>query len=133
VNGSEIVEIFCDGASRGNPGPSAIGVVIKQNGHIAGEIYQKIPDTTNNVAEYSALIAGIERALALGAAKIAIFMDSELVVRQMEGRYKVKKEHLKPLHARALALLDSVKWQIQHIRREQNAEADKLANQALDS
>lgn len=123
-----------DGGARGNPGPAAIGVVIRDpDGLIIDEHGERIGDATNNVAEYQALIRGIRRAAELGATELELVGDSELVVRQVEGRYKVKKPGLKPLHAevkQALAAFDA--WSIRHVRREMNAEADRLVNEVLD-
>lgn len=123
-----------DGGARGNPGPAAIGVVIRDpEGLIIDEHGERIGEATNNVAEYKALIRGIQRAAELGATELDLVGDSELVVRQVEGRYKVKKPGLKPLHAEAreaLSAFDS--WSIRHVRRELNAEADRLVNEVLD-
>ncbi len=124
-----------DGGARGNPGPAAIGIVIRNSeGEVVEDIGETIGEATNNVAEYRALIRGIERAVELGGDELEIRGDSELVVKQMLGQYKVKHPDMKPLHARAkerLAGVDS--WSISHVRREQNAEADALVNQALDA
>jgi ribonuclease HI len=123
-----------DGGARGNPGPAAIGVVVRDgSGEVLEEVGEKIGAATNNVAEYKALLRGIELAGEHGAGEIELIGDSELVVRQVEGRYKVKNAGMKELHAevkRALAGFDS--WSIRHVRREQNADADRLVNQALD-
>jgi ribonuclease HI len=123
-----------DGGARGNPGPAAIGVVVKDaGGEVIEERGERIGETTNNVAEYKALLLGIELATALGAREVDLVGDSELVVRQVEGRYKVKDATLRELHAevkRALAGLEE--WSIRHVRREQNAEADRLVNSVLD-
>lgn len=124
-----------DGGARGNPGPAAIGVVVQDEGeNILEEHAEKIGSATNNVAEYKALILGIERAAALGADELELRGDSELVVKQMLGQYKVKHPDMKPLHARAKEALGAIpEWSINHVRREKNAEADRLVNQALDS
>lgn len=123
-----------DGGARGNPGPAAIGVVIRDpDGLIIDEHGERIGEATNNVAEYKALIRGIQRAGELGATDLDLVGDSELVVKQIQGAYKVKKAGLKPLHAeakRALSAFES--WSIRHVRREQNAEADRLVNEVLD-
>lgn len=124
-----------DGASRGNPGPAAIGVTLKdESGLLVAEISEKIGHTTNNQAEYRALIAGLKQCKILGAKEVIVRSDSELMVRQVLGIYRVKKEELKPLHeeVRKLAGAFSV-FKIGNILREQNKEADKLANKALDS
>jgi len=127
--------IWVDGASRGNPGPAAIGVIIKdEKDETHARIFRRIGITTNNQAEYKALIAALEKAVSLGAETISIHSDSQLMVRQLTGRYRVRKEELKPLFQHAVRLLSSVKeFTITHIPREQNAEADALANKALDS
>jgi ribonuclease HI len=123
-----------DGASRGNPGPSAIGVTLKdESGLLVAEISEAIGHTTNNQAEYRALIAGLKQCKILGAKEVIVRSDSELMVRQVLGIYRVKKEELKPLHeeVRKLAGCFSA-FKIGNIPREQNKEADKLANKALD-
>ncbi len=124
----------CDGGSRGNPGPGAYGFVITdpqgQEREARGE---PLGVVTNNVAEYRSLIAGLEAAARLGAQPLEVRMDSELVIRQMTGQYRVKNEGLKPLHAearRAAAKLGSVTFD--SVRREHNARADQLVNDALD-
>jgi ribonuclease HI len=128
------VTVNVDGGARGNPGPAAIGVVVRDgDGEVLDERAEGIGRATNNVAEYRALLAGIEMARAHGADELELVGDSELVVRQVEGRYKVKDATMKELHAevkRALADFDS--WSIRHVRREGNADADRLVNQALD-
>jgi ribonuclease HI len=124
-----------DGGARGNPGPAAIGVVVQSpSGEVLEERGERIGRATNNVAEYRALLAGVERAAALGASELELVGDSELIVRQVMGEYKVKDAALRELHAevrRALRPFES--WSIRHVRREQNAEADRLVNEALDS
>ena len=124
-----------DGGARGNPGPSAIGMVVRdESGGVLLERGEKIGNATNNVAEYKALIAGIALAKELGADEIDLIGDSELVVKQIQGKYKVKNAGIKPLHAEAkAALADFDAWTISHVRREMNADADRLVNEALDS
>lgn len=128
------VIVNVDGGARGNPGPAAIGVVVRDgDGQIVEELGETIGEATNNVAEYKALLRGIALAAAQGASEVELIGDSELVVRQVEGRYKVKNAGIKPLHEevkRALADFDS--WSIAHVRRAENADADRLVNQALD-
>jgi ribonuclease HI len=122
-----------DGGARGNPGPAAIGVVLRDGGEIVAEVGETIGEATNNVAEYRALLRGIELATEHGAGELELIGDSELVVRQVEGRYKIKNAGMKELHEevkRALRGLDS--WSIRHVRRAENADADRLVNQALD-
>lgn len=131
---SEFV-LYCDGASRGNPGPSAIGAVGYRHGESAAaiQVSERIANTTNNQAEYKALIAGLRAVLAEGGKSVEIRMDSELAVRQINGEYKVKNPGLKELHSEAKGLLEKISWKIRHVPREQNKEADRLANEALDS
>lgn len=123
-----------DGGARGNPGPAAIAAVVRDgDGNVVTERGERIGRATNNVAEYKALLLGIELAAELGAEELELVGDSELIVRQVEGRYKVKHADMKELHAqvkRALAPLQS--WSIRHVKRAQNADADALVNQALD-
>lgn len=123
-----------DGGARGNPGPSAIGVVVRdESGGVLLARGERIGDATNNVAEYRALITGIALAREMGANSVELIGDSELVVKQVRGEYKVKNAGIKPLHAEAkAALADFDEWTINHVRREMNAEADQLVNDALD-
>ena len=127
------IEIYVDGGSRGNPGPSGVGVVILDaGGKRLKEISKYIGETTNNIAEYSALLYGLEEALILRADKIIVNLDSELVARQLTGDYRVKDPGLKPLFERAMNMLKSFKsFEIRHIEREKNKEADKLVNRAI--
>jgi len=123
-----------DGGARGNPGPAAIAAVIRdEGGEVLEEVGERIGRATNNVAEYRALLLGIERAATLGASELELVGDSELIVRQVKGEYKVKDAALRELHAevkRALEPFD--RWSIRHVRRERNADADRLVNEALD-
>jgi ribonuclease HI len=125
---------YSDGASRGNPGLASYGaVVIDPTGSVVHEASEPLGVTTNNVAEYRGLIAALEAALALGARRVEARMDSELLVRQAIGRYRVKNPGLIPLHNRVLNLrgrFDEVVFR--HVPRAQNKHADALANQALD-
>ena len=123
-----------DGAARGNPGPASYGVVVRgPDGHAVESIAKYIGSTTNNVAEYYGLIAALDYAHAHHIKRLRVRSDSELLVRQIQGRYKVKSADLKPLHERARKLAASLAhFAIEHIPREQNAEADALANAALD-
>jgi len=125
--------IYADGASRGNPGPAAIGVAIKdKRGRLITFISQRIGRATNNQAEYRAIIAALEEAIRLGAKQVDIKTDSELVVKQINGEYRVKKATLKPLYQQVKQLQGSLEgFTISHIPRQQNTEADKLANKAL--
>ncbi len=130
---SRILVINADGASRGNPGPAAIGATIKdENGRLLATVSQSIGRTTNNQAEYRALIAALEKAIGLGAREVDIRLDSELVIRQLQGRYRVKNTALRPLYLRVRELLARLEgFTLKHILREQNAEADRLANAAF--
>lgn len=131
----EKLVVNVDGGARGNPGPAAIGAVVQApGGEVLEERGERIGAATNNVAEYRALLLGIERAAELGASELELVGDSELVVRQVKGEYKVKDAALRELHAevkRALRRFDG--WSIRHVRREQNAAADRLVNEALDA
>ena len=127
--------LFTDGGARGNPGPAGIGAVLRDaSGEVIGEIARSIGHATNNVAEYTALIEGLEMAIAKEIAELDVFLDSELVVHQMKGEWKIKHANLRSLAIRAQGLMrrfDSIS--IAHVRREQNAEADALANQGMDA
>jgi len=127
--------INTDGGARGNPGPAGIGVVIRdEQGSILAERNQYIGEATNNCAEYKALILALLAARDLGADHIQINMDSELIVRQMQGKYKIKEPSLKVLAAEVLGLTNNFKQVIfHHVPREQNKEADKLVNKAIDA
>ena len=124
-----------DGASRGNPGPAAYAVVMRDpEGKTVLELAKKIGRETNNVAEYYALLAALDYATTHGIKALRIRSDSELLVRQMQGRYKVKSGDLKPLYERATRLSRLLNYfTIEHVRREQNRDADALGNLALDS
>ncbi|MEX2107916.1 MAG: reverse transcriptase-like protein [Solirubrobacterales bacterium] len=123
-----------DGGSRGNPGPAAIAAVVQSpDGQVLEERSERIGRATSNVAEYRALLLGIELAAAREAKELELIGDSELIVRQMKGEYKVKDATLRGLHDQAQkALRPFERWSIRHVRREQNAEADRLVNEALD-
>ncbi|NOX97803.1 MAG: ribonuclease HI family protein [Nitrospirae bacterium] len=126
--------IYVDGASRGNPGRAGIGVIVyddKEN--VLKRIKQYLGKTTNNVAEYVALIYGLQEGLLCQSKYLTIYMDSELVVKQMDGRYRIKNELLKIFSKQVEHLREGFKKvEIKHIGREKNQEADKLANQAID-
>lgn len=126
--------IYSDGGARGNPGPAGIGAVLyDEDKNILARISRYIGETTNNQAEYQAIVAAIEKAAELGAAELECFLDSELVVKQLNHEYKVKKQELQPWFVRVHnASLKFRKVSFKHIRREQNKEADKLANEAMD-
>ncbi|MGH8526348.1 MAG: ribonuclease HI family protein [Gammaproteobacteria bacterium] len=131
----ECFVVFADGASRGNPGPASIGAAIfDASGHEVHAVSRRIGRATNNEAEYQAAIAGLEAALALGAGCVSLRMDSELVVRQLEYRYKVRNPRLQPMFARLLELRRRfATFDVDSIPRAMNKRADQLANQALDS
>ncbi|MEK7557984.1 MAG: ribonuclease HI family protein [Patescibacteria group bacterium] len=126
--------IYTDGGARGNPGPSGIGVVIfDEKGDIIDEISKYIGNATNNQAEYKALIAGLVKAKELGGQEIEVFLDSELVVKQLNREYRVKDQHLALLFVEAYNISISFKKIVfKHISREKNKHADKLVNLALD-
>ena len=126
------VIIHTDGASRGNPGPAAIGVTIKdEKGNLLSSISRAIGKTTNNQAEYKAVIAALEQAIKLGAKQVELNSDSELMVKQLLGKYRVKKDTLQPLFAQVKELAAHFEsFKVKHIPREQNSEADALANKA---
>ena len=126
--------LHVDGGARGNPGPAAIGVVIADpDGAVIDELAERIGVATNNVAEYEALLRGVARAAELGATELELINDSELVAKQLTGSYKVKHPAMKPLYDRARAALAGFdRWQIRSVPRAQNADADRLVNEALD-
>ncbi len=124
-----------DGGARGNPGPAAIAAVVADpDGEVIEQSAESIGSATNNVAEYRALLLGIERARALGAGEVELVGDSELIVRQVRGEYRVKDAGLRALHERVHeALADFDRWSIRHVRREENEAADALVNATLDA
>ena len=128
------VVIYCDGASRGNPGPASVGAVVKDtSGKNLATVSETLGVATNNRAEYMGLIRGLEEAQRLGASDVSVYADSQLMIRQILGQYKIKNPDLKALAQRAKALLAGFRaWRADHIPRGQNAEADALANLALD-
>lgn len=132
MNGKLIV--YTDGGARGNPGPAGIGAVIKNpQGLTIATFKRAIGEATNNVAEYRALLLGLSEAARLGAAEVAVHMDSELVVRQMLGRYKIKEPALKVLAGDVLQLVKRFSQvSFTHVPREQNRDADRLVNEAID-
>ncbi len=129
----EKIIAYIDGGSRGNPGPAAAGFTLTDS---AGSHLQAkalfIGRATNNVAEYTALVKALEAAKRIGAEQLTVFSDSELLVRQINGQYKVKSEQIRPLFQQALDLLGQFNsWKVRHVTRDKNKEADKLVNQAL--
>lgn len=128
-------ELYTDGGARGNPGPAGIGVVLKRKTqNVKRKIKKYIGTATNNQAEYQALIAGLELARREKVDELKVFMDSELIVKQMQGEYRVKNPDLKPLFAQAMALTNKFSAvSFHHIPREKNKAADKLVNEAIDN
>jgi ribonuclease HI len=125
--------IYTDGASRNNPGEAGAGVFIMRDGKPVKRIARYLGTTTNNIAEYTAAIIGLEHAVTLGAASVKLLADSELLVKQVNGQYKVKNEGLKPLHGKVKELIARIRSvEVQYIPRERNKEADALANKAID-
>jgi ribonuclease HI len=134
-NPSREIVAHVDGGSRGNPGPAAYGVVVEDtDGEALAALSKFIGHATNNVAEYQGLLAALEYALEYHHPRLRVLTDSELMARQLEGRYKVKSRDLKPLFERARGMILRLEhFSIRHVPREQNAEADRLVNQALDA
>jgi ribonuclease HI len=129
-----VLRIHTDGAARGNPGPAAFAYIIERDDGPAIEEKGLLGTKTNNVAEYTALVKALEHAARLGAGRVDIRTDSDLMVNQLKGLYKVKNEGLRPYYERARVLLrDFDDWDIRHVPRNQNSRADRLCNQALDS
>jgi ribonuclease HI len=131
---SPVFHLHIDGASRGNPGEAGFGVhVTTPEGEELARLYGYLGPASNNVAEYQALLHGLRWALARGVRRVRVFSDSELVVKQMSGAYRVKHPAMVPLHRDAQALARRFEeFRLAHVRREQNKEADRLANCALD-
>lgn len=126
--------LHTDGGARGNPGPAGIGAVLyDEAGEVIGEIAEGIGATTNNVAEYRALIGGLELAAEKGVTEIEVFLDSQLVVSQVKGEWKIKNDSLRSLAVKARSLLSRFdRSSISYVPREENADADRLANQGMD-
>jgi ribonuclease HI len=140
TSGTELAEIviYCDGGSRGNPGPSAIGAVVLDPSsdppRRLATVSASIGITTNNVAEYRAMIAGLEAAAPYRARRVRVRADSKLVVEQVKGTWKVKQAHLRPLLEQVRSLLGAyAEVDVQHVPRAENADADALVNAALDA
>lgn len=132
-NPDELVIGYADGGSRGNPGPAACGALLMQNESIIATVSEFLGTATNNVAEYTGLVRILEKARELGVKRLEVRMDSELVVKQMLGAYRVKNPGLMPLFQKARELARSFpQLKIVHVRREFNKNADRLANEALD-
>lgn len=130
-----MITAYIDGGSRGNPGPAGFGVRIENDtGAIVAELHESLGITTNNVAEYRGLLAALGWALEQGHTRLRVRSDSELLVRQMRGEYRVKHPNLQPLHAEARGLIARIGHvTFEHVRREANREADRLANLAMDA
>jgi ribonuclease HI len=126
--------VACDGAARGNPGPAGIGAVLfDEGGTVLAEVAEGIGVATNNVAEYTAAIRGLERARALGATDVLLRSDSRLLVEQLAGRFKVKNPTLRELHAQVRSIAATFeRIRYEHVRRELNTHADRLANRGVD-
>ena len=126
---------FTDGAARGNPGEAGIGIIVSdEQGNTVLSLYGSIGIATNNVAEYTALVTLLERAKGLRCSRLVIHSDSELMVRQLSGTYRVRDRGLKPQHAKAVRLMQELPFEcrIEHVPREGNREADRLANRGID-
>jgi ribonuclease HI len=128
------VVVNCDGAARGNPGPAGAGAVVTDpDGTVLAEVAEGLGETTNNVAEYTAAIRGLEAAQAIGAHEVLLRSDSQLMINQLTGRYRVKTPHLQPLHTRIRELARGfARVEFEHVPRAQNAHADRLANKGVD-
>jgi ribonuclease HI len=133
-NPIETLQINVDGASRGNPGPSAAGVALRdEEGTIIDAFGRPLGECTNNVAEYRALVIALERAAEFGAKRVEVFTDSQLMEKQMKGEYRVKNSGIIPLYEKARSLSGKFEdFRITHVKRAENAYADSLANEALD-
>lgn len=133
-SGLKRVRVYSDGAARGNPGPAGAGAVLMDpEGEIVERLGRFLGVNTNNYAEYMGLIIGLERARELGVREVEVMADSELMIKQLGGQYKVKAENLRPLYEEALALLrtfDAVR--LKHVPRAQNKDADEMSNRAID-
>jgi probable phosphoglycerate mutase len=129
-----VITAYIDGGARGNPGPAGYGVhIVDESGALVAELYQGIGHATNNVAEYRGLLAALEWALAHGYTRVHIKSDSLLLVQQINGHFRIKHEGLIPLYRQARHLMARVgKVTVEHVRREQNKEADRLSNLGMD-
>jgi ribonuclease HI len=132
---SGVAVLWTDGAARGNPGPAGCGAILKSaSGEVLDEQSEYLGHTTNNVAEYRALLLGLTRALACGVRELEVRADSELLIKQLRGEYRVRSVGLQPLHAQAKQLISRfVSVRLVHVRRELNVEADRLANRGIDA
>jgi len=134
VGDHRVLRVYSDGAARGNPGPAGAGAVLMTpEGEVVERLGRYLGRNTNNYAEYMGLLLGLERAKELGAEEVHVYADSELLIRQLEGRYQVKAPNLRPLFVEATALLRGFdRVRLAHVRRELNAEADEMSNRAID-
>jgi ribonuclease HI len=123
---------YTDGASLGNPGPMGIGIVIYRDGIVVEELSEYIGQGTNNIAEYTAIIKALETAHAMGETEVHVKSDSQLIVRQLNGEYKVKDPGLRPLHERVVRICKGLNARFEHIPREHNKEADRLSKDAAE-
>ncbi len=129
---NEAITVYVDGAAKGNPGPAGIGVRLELKGVVLSEHSEYIGKATNNVAEYKALIYGLEIARRYRITRVSVISDSELMVRQLNGKYKVKNEKLLPLYTFVRELADTFEeFRIRHVSRTENQHADRLANQGI--
>jgi ribonuclease HI len=130
-----VITAYIDGGARGNPGPAGYGVhIVDENGSVLAELYEGIGHATNNIAEYRGLIAALEWTHAHGHSRVHIRSDSQLLVHQMNGVYRIKNEGLIPLYRQARHLMARIgSVTLEHVRREQNKEADRLSNLGMDS
>jgi len=128
------VRVYSDGAARGNPGPAGAGAVVTDlNGKVLARLGRYLGKQTNNVAEYQGLLLGLQRAQQMGAREIEVRADSQLLIRQLKGEYRVRHPGLKPLHAEATRLLQGFeRVELTHVPREENALADEMSNRAID-
>lgn len=135
ARGQPVMEVYTDGASRGNPGPASIGVVFKlKGGEELAQHFETIGRTTNNVAEYRAVVAALEHCQRWQVKRVHLNMDSELIVRQLHGTYRVKSPDLRPLYQQVIFLSKGLEeFRVRHIKRTLNGHADALANRALDA
>jgi ribonuclease HI len=126
--------LYTDGAARGNPGPAGAGAYIcTPDGEAVAELTEYLGETTNNVAEYRGLLLGLKKLLELGAQEVDIRADSELMVKQLKGEYRVKHPNLVPLYREAVDLLKKIgSYKVKHVYREDNLDADRLSNRAID-
>ena len=132
-NGRKAITLFCDGAARGNPGPGACGYVLYDGEKEIDRQGESLGVVTNNVAEYEAVIRGLKKCIEHGASEVVVKSDSELLIRQLNGQYRVRAPHLVPLFTSAKELIRKFKKSsLVHVRREQNKLADRLCNDVLD-